>query len=157
MVLEITVNREDVENVRSGVARLRTLLGCRSSLTCFADASGRVAKLDPVQVASVLRVLEQVAAPDGRLVLTRHASEAGQVGSEVDAGDEIRPQEAASILRTSRPTVLRLIGKGLVPARLVGTHHRLSRKQVLAYRDRSAAVRREALDNLVAMTEESDL
>jgi excisionase family DNA binding protein len=72
------------------------------------------------------------------------------------ADDELTPQEAAAELRMSRPTVIRLIDKGALPARMVGTHYRLPRAAVLAYRDRNAAVRRAGLRNLAALTEDHD-
>jgi excisionase family DNA binding protein len=69
---------------------------------------------------------------------------------------ELTPNEAAEILRMSRPSVMRLVETGALSARMVGSHHRLSRTEVLAYRDRESRARRRALTNLARLTDEHD-
>lgn len=43
---------------------------------------------------------------------------------------------AAAVLGVSRPTVVRLVEAGKLPARMVGTHRRLRLGDVLTYRER---------------------
>jgi excisionase family DNA binding protein len=123
---------------------LRPLLDAGSSdgaALVVASGSGRV-NLAPELMLSILRVVEAVAGPpEGK--------------TENDA--ELTPQEAAQILRMSRPSVMRLIERGLLHARMVGSHHRLSRREVLAYHTQQASSRRDALANLVQITEEDGL
>ena len=76
---------------------------------------------------------------------------------QADAEDEeISPQDAAAILKMSRPSVMRLIEKRLLPAHKVHSHNRLSRADVIAYRDKQAEVRRHAMAELAAIAEEYD-
>jgi excisionase family DNA binding protein len=137
MIADTTISRTDVDNIRRTVAGLRALADRQARGGCAIASGGAAVDLDADQLASVVKALESVVA-----------------GGNGD--DELTPQEAAAELRMSRPTVMRLIDKGLLPARMVGTHHRLSRAAVLAYRDRNAAARRSGLRNLSALTEEYD-
>lgn len=79
---------------------------------------------------------------------------ASVVGTETDA--EVSPQEAALLLNMSRPSVMRLIEKGHLGARMVNTHYRLSRGEVVAYRERQAKIRRQGLSELTRLAEEYD-
>ena len=65
--------------------------------------------------------------------------------------------QAADLLGVSRPTVVSLVDAGKLPATLVGTHRRLRLSEVLAYRERQAATRREALRDLTQVSEELGL
>lgn len=65
--------------------------------------------------------------------------------------------QAADLLGVSRPTVVSLVDAGKLPATLVGTHRRLRLSDVLAYRERQAATRREALRELTQLSEELGL
>ena len=65
--------------------------------------------------------------------------------------------QAADILGVSRPTVVKLVDEGVLPAQRVGTHRRLRAEDVLAYRDRTRQGRRAALDELTRISEELGL
>jgi excisionase family DNA binding protein len=71
----------------------------------------------------------------------------------VPADEEISAQEAADILKVSRPHVLNLVKKGILPCRMVGAHHRIPTGAVIAYK-RDQAPRRRSLDALSAETQE---
>ena len=73
----------------------------------------------------------------------------------VPADEEISAQEAADILKVSRPYVLNLVKKGILPCRMVGAHHRIPTGAVVAYK-RDQAPRRRSLDALSAQTQELD-
>jgi excisionase family DNA binding protein len=64
------------------------------------------------------------------------------------AGDE-----AAGILKVSRPYLLNLVKKGILPCRMVGTHHRIPTSAVIAYK-RDHAPRRRSLEALSAETQD---
>ena len=68
----------------------------------------------------------------------------------------IKQREAAKILRMSRPSLMRLVGKGHLTARKVGAHHRLSRAEVVAYKLAQSGVRRGSLAAIASITEEFD-
>ena len=57
----------------------------------------------------------------------------------------------------SRPTVIRLIDDGALPARKVGTHRRVPLTAVRDYRERMITDRRRVLDEMVRETEELGL
>jgi hypothetical protein len=75
-------------------------------------------------------------------------------GNSADNDDEISLLEAARILRMSRPSVVRLIEKGVLQVRTGRSPDRLSRAEVVTYRDKHELVQRQALENLAAMSDE---
>ena len=66
-------------------------------------------------------------------------------------------QQAAELLNVSRPFVVGLIDKGLLPARMVGNQRRLPLKEVLAYKADNRAKRRETLREMTAIDQELGL
>lgn len=79
------------------------------------------------------------------------------ITDESEVGDtvgEMTPQQAADALGMSRPSVMRLLAKGLLSSRLVGAHHRLIGAEVLNYKVRHSAARKVALQNIADITEE---
>ncbi len=102
----------------------------------------------PVEVPpSVTEALSEVlaAAADGELPLVLRAAE------------DLTTVQAAAVLGVSRPTVVRLIDAGKLPARTVGTHRRLTLGDVLAYRDASASRRHDVLDRMTRQAEDLGL
>jgi excisionase family DNA binding protein len=57
----------------------------------------------------------------------------------IPARPEFTTTEAAAILDMSRPTLMKLIGAGLIQHRMVGRHHRVPAVAIQAYRDRQKA------------------
>ena len=57
----------------------------------------------------------------------------------------------------SRPTVVKLIDDGHLPARKVGSHRRIPLADLLAYRDNMIGRRRAALDQMSQDAEELGL
>jgi excisionase family DNA binding protein len=66
---------------------------------------------------------------------------------------ELTTQEAADLLQVSRPHVVKLLNEGLVPYRMVGTHHRIPLRAVLVYLEEQRCRTGEALDDLAAMSQ----
>ena len=71
--------------------------------------------------------------------------------------EQLTTEQAAAVLGVSRPTVIRLVETGKLPARVVGTHRRLVLGDVLAYRDASAVKRRTALESMTHHVENMGL
>jgi excisionase family DNA binding protein len=73
--------------------------------------------------------------------------------------DEVSPTEAAALLGMSRPQVRKLMDRGLLPYRMVGTHHRIPvsgmKEYVAAQRKRRDAALAElaALQNDLGLVE----
>lgn len=103
--------------------------------------------------------------PDGEgIVLPASAFEAlkavvtgmaqGMAMTLVPSGRELTTQEAADLLRISRPSVIRLLEDGAIPFHKVGTHRRIDVEDVLAYRAKRNEQRRAALRELTEISEE---
>jgi excisionase family DNA binding protein len=110
------------------------------------NAAGReVTTLDlpPVVTRLLMDVLKETAA--------------GRAVSLVTVEAEITTQEAASILNVSRPYLIGMIDKGLLPARMVGNQRRLPLRDVLAYKTENRAKRHKTLDEMAAIDQELGL
>lgn len=70
---------------------------------------------------------------------------------------ELTTGQAADLLGVSRPTVVSLVDKGVLPATRVGNHRRLRAADVLVYRERARSERRAAMDELVTASDELGL
>jgi excisionase family DNA binding protein len=67
---------------------------------------------------------------------------------------DVTTTQAAELLGVSRPFLIKLLDRGDVPYRMVGTHRKLKASDVILYRNRRSIKRREALDAMAALDEE---
>jgi excisionase family DNA binding protein len=70
---------------------------------------------------------------------------------------ELTTHQAADILNVSRTFLIRLLEQKAIPYRMVGSHRRLSLKDVLAYRKTSERRQQKALGSLVKESEDLEL
>ncbi|GAA3752671.1 helix-turn-helix domain-containing protein [Salinactinospora qingdaonensis] len=82
---------------------------------------------------------------------------AGRGVSIVPANAELTTQEAANLLNVSRPHLIGLLDAGEIEFRKVGTHRRVRADSLLDYMRGDDQRRREAADELAAMTRELGL
>lgn len=71
--------------------------------------------------------------------------------------EEMTTSEAADLLNVSRPHLVRLLNERLIPHRKVGTHRRVRRADVLAYKAHSYQEAEEALQELADQAQEFGL
>jgi hypothetical protein len=115
--IEKVVSAKEVAEARRKARVLRSRVAHRRSN----------AKID-VDVGTLRVILKVVgAASSGGAAIQFQGSE------HVPASDEISPQEAADILRMSRPSVMRLIAMGHLHPRKILSRNKLSRAEVVAY------------------------
>lgn len=67
--------------------------------------------------------------------------------------DQLTTTNAASLLGVSRPTLMKWVREGRIDAVKVGSHHRLSSRDVLSLREQLKAEQRSAVFELLAMEE----
>lgn len=109
----------------------------------FTLPDGTTVRLPKVAVDGLIEMLDAVAhGEDARVVRTPR---------------ELTTQQAASVLNMSRPTVVRLIDEGELPARKVGSHRRILLTDLLAFRDQIVAERRAVLEQMTRDAEELGL
>lgn len=93
------------------------------------------------------------AAVETLLQLARAMSQGKRLRLVVHESD-LTTQAAAELLGVSRPHVIALIERGELDCRMVGTHRRLRSEDVLAYRERSYAQRRSAVQKAQRLSAE---
>ena len=99
--------------------------------------------------------------PEVRVALSRETAElmsqlidARTRGEEIvvtPRNAEVTPTEAAVLLGMSRPQVRKLMDRGLLDFRKVGTHHRIRVSSIRAFLEAERPRRREALADLAVL------
>lgn len=79
---------------------------------------------------------------------------AGQPVTVAPADDELTTREAAELLNVSRPHLVKLLENGAIPFRTVGSHRRVRRRDVLAYKARQREEAEEAMQRLADQAQE---
>lgn len=70
---------------------------------------------------------------------------------------EMTTNQAADFLDVSRPFVIKLVQRGELPCRLVGTHRRIPSEAVVRYRERMFQQARKAADEMVQLAQDAGL
>ena len=91
-------------------------------------------------VRLLLDILEQLANGNAVTLTPLHA--------------ELTTNQAAGLLRVSRPFLIKLLDEGQIPYRKVGRHRRILAKDVLAYRQANFKKRNKVLDELTDQAQE---
>jgi excisionase family DNA binding protein len=96
-------------------------------------------RLSPMMVAALIEAAKLIS--EGHMI------------DVIPADGEVSAQEAADLLKVSRPYLLNLVKKGALPYRMVGAHHRIPMTAVIAYK-REQAPRRRSIEALTAETQD---
>lgn len=132
------------KDAREAQTALRRLAPLASPTRRRPDVLLRAEGEDPGQAVVVprhafelfLEILGQMANGNAVTILPVHA--------------ELTTQQAADLLNVSRPHLVTLLEDDVIPYRRVGTHRRVRAADVLAYKRRDEARRRQVLDELAA-------
>lgn len=81
----------------------------------------------------------------------------GRTISVGDAEEELTTREAAELLNVSRPHLTELLKEGEIPSHKVGSHHRVYRRDVLAYKAKRREQAEEAMQELTRFSRELGL
>ncbi len=131
-----TITADDQVRAR----RVLQALGAHARVTA---EDGTVLDLPDAVLEALTEVLDAAAHGESALVLR--------------APNDLTTQQAAQILGVSRPTVVRLIESGKLPAHMVGTHRRVTLADVLEHAEATARNRRQALDDMAHDAEDLGL
>jgi excisionase family DNA binding protein len=85
--------------------------------------------------------------------LVREVAQGHPVGL-VDLNAELSTTEAAALLGVSRPTLVGLLKKNVIPHRLVGTHRRVPHTALLEYKKQHASTPRRTVEERLRATDE---
>ena len=120
-------------------ALLQALKPLRGKKDVSLSLQGRELEMPTAMVQALLEA--------ARLISEGHAVDV------IAVDDEVSAQEAADLLKVSRPYLLNLVKKGVLPCRMVGTHHRIPKAAVIVYK-REQEPRRRSLEALSAETQD---
>ena len=81
----------------------------------------------------------------------------GKTVSLIDNDEELTTQEAADILNTSRPYLVKLLESGEIPFTKVGKHRRVRFEDLNAYKKKRQREREHRLKELVKQAQELDM
>ncbi len=97
-----------------------------------------------------------ISIPDAAARLLLQALEEMAQGREVallPTDAELTTQEAADLIRVSRPFLIKLLEEGKIPYGMVGAHRRVLYRDVTRYIEQEEARRVKVMEELVAETE----
>ena len=75
-------------------------------------------------------------------------------GSVRELPKELTTNQAAKFLDVSRPLVIKLVQRGELPCRMVGTHRRIPSEALLHYRQQMFQQARKAADELAQLSQD---
>jgi excisionase family DNA binding protein len=160
-------------------ARLRPIVvGIRKATAMSIRAYTDPVAPTPETVTLAGKVLEAICQPDARMSLHDQASGTdipltpqalellrllmrdlalNKAVSIVPVDQSLTPNQAANLLHVSRSTIMRLIADGTLSAHQVGSHHRITLPNLLAYKCKADADFEAGMDELVAVEQELGL
>lgn len=138
---------EERRVLRTQITRLREEAEKRDAPRRLTLETGDESDLSVELPSAVARVLVDALADlsDGRSITV------------ADADEELTTREAAELLNVSRPHLTKLLKQDEIPSHKVGSHHRVRRRDVLAYKAKRRARSEEAMQRLTEKSQELGL
>ena len=99
--------------------------------------------LTPTIVELIFRTILHISKGDAVTIVPFHA--------------ELTTQEAANFLQVSRPYLIKLLEKGLIPFHKTGRHRRILFVDIVKYKEKSKGKSTKSLDDLTKEAQELDL
>jgi excisionase family DNA binding protein len=128
-----------VTDTAAARALLQALMRMRGKKDMSVTIQARQVRIPAAMVPALIEA--------ARLVSEGHAIDV------IPLDEEVTAQEAADLLKVSRPYLLNLVKKGVLPCRMVGAHHRIPMGAVIAYK-REQTPRRRSLAALTTETQD---
>lgn len=131
----IETSRELASHLQADKVRLRLLNG--------SESTAQDLPLPASAVRMLLDILEQIAAGNTMTLVPLHA--------------ELTTLQASELLNVSRPFLIKLLEQGDIPYSKVGTHRRILAQDVLTYKQEKMSKRRDAIDQMTALSQKLNL
>jgi len=134
---------EDARLARESVEQLARLRAARSQRRRVRyrveteNGTGDSVAIPAAAAALLERILAEMAQGNSVTLMPVHA--------------ELTTQQAADILKVSRPFLVERLEQGEIPFRLVGTHRRIRLADVMRFKEQSDRRRLDALEKLAAL------
>lgn len=106
----------------------------------------RAATVGPQDLEQVASLAEQLPQGSPVSVVLQHLVVSLNQGKDVTYAttqEHLTPQQAADLLKMSRPHLMKLVRAGELEAEMVGTHHRIPMTEILAFIDRRERAKAE--------------
>ena len=139
----VAPTEEDARLARESVEQLARLRAARSQRRRVRyrveteNGAGDSVAIPAAAAALLERILAEMAQGNSVTLMPVHA--------------ELTTQQAADILKVSRPFLIERLEQGEIPFRLVGTHRRIRLADVTRFKEQSDRRRLDALEKLAAL------
>ena len=143
VVEPISPSPQDVQLAAQSSRMLATADEFDSDVSLQMVKGGKTVSLPPVALRLLKQLLDELAA--------------GHAVAILPMATELTSQQAADILKVSRPFLVKLLEQGELPFRKVGKHRRVLLEDVLAYKQVQMQQRQCALDELIGQAQELNM
>ncbi|BAS57184.1 DNA binding domain protein, excisionase family [Leptolyngbya boryana NIES-2135] len=138
---------EDIRLAKESSSRLARSIPSHESTSKISviqgEATGETIVLPTAALQMLVEILAQMAQGNIVTLFPIHA--------------ELTTQEAADLLKVSRPYLVKLLEDKALPFRKVGKHRRILFQDLMEYKNREDSLRSNALDELVAQAQELNM
>ncbi len=145
LVVTVRVQPDDEEQEQA-----RDAMSALAGIAAISAGSGPVVRARLVANDTDVRMPAHVLPA---LIAVLEAFAEGDEVAIVRTDTEVSTEEAAEVLNVSRPTIVRWIESGKLPARRAGTHRRILLRDVLSLDEKERSRQDEALERFLALGE----